>query len=192
MDNQNNQNRNNNQDPNRNNRQGVSFVLLVTLITSVLVLFLFQFQNMESAEEISYNKFLKMVEDGDIEKVDIGSSQINITTKKDKDTNIQKEYYTGIVNDDKLVDRLLEAGVEVNQDIPDTTSAMLLNIIFTFVPIACIVGLFVWFTRKMSKGGGMMGIGKSNAKMYVEKETGVTFRDVAGTGRGQGVPAGGR
>ncbi len=180
MDNQNNQNRNNNQDPNRNNRQGVSFVLLVTLITSVLVLFLFQFQNMESAEEISYNKFLKMVEDGDIEKVDIGSSQINITAKKDKDTNIQKEYYTGIVNDDKLVDRLLEAGVEVNQDIPDTTSAMLLNIIFTFVPIACIVGLFVWFTRKMSKGGGMMGIGKSNAKMYVEKETGVTFRDVAG------------
>ena len=154
--------------------------MIVTLITTILVLLLFQFQGMESAEEISYNKFIKMVEDGDVEKVDIGANQIDITAKQGKDDTVQKEYYTGIVNDDKLVDRLLEAGVEVNQDIPDTTSAMLLNIILTFVPIACIVGLFVWFTRKMSKGGGMMGIGKSNAKMYVEKETGVTFKDVAG------------
>lgn len=180
MDNQNNQNRNNNQDPNRNNRQGVSFVLVVTLITTILVLILFQFQGMDSAKEISYNKFINMVENGEVEKVDIGSNQINITAKQGKDDAVQKKYYTGIVNDEKLVDRLLDAGVEVNQDIPDTTSAMVLNIILTFVPIACIVGLFVWFTKKMSKGGGMMGIGKSNAKMYVEKQTGVTFKDVAG------------
>ena len=180
MDNQNNQNRNNNQDPDRNNRQGVSFVLIVTLITTILVLVLFQFQGVNSAEEISYNRFIKMVEDGEVEKVDIGASQINITAKQGKDDAVQREYYTGIVNDDQLVDRLLEAGVEVNQEIPDTTSSMLLSIILTFRPIACIVGFFVWFTRKMSKGGGMMGIGKSNAKMYVEKETGVTFKDVAG------------
>ena len=81
MDNQNNQNRNNNQDPNRNNRQGVSFVLIVTLITTILVLVLFQFQGVNSAEEISYNRFIKMVEDGEVEKVDIGASQINITAK---------------------------------------------------------------------------------------------------------------
>lgn len=180
MDNQNNQNRNNNQDPNRNNRQGVSFVLIVTLITTILVLVLFQFQGVNSAEEISYNRFIKMVEDGEVEKVDIGASQINITAKQGKDDTVQREYYTGIVNDDQLVDRLLDAGVEVNQEIPDTTSSMLLSIILTFLPIACIVGLCVWFTKKMSKGGGMMGIGKSNAKMYVEKQTGVTFKDVAG------------
>ena len=136
MDNQNNQNRNNNQDPNRNNRQGASFVLIVTLITTILVLLLFQFQGMESAEEISYNKFIKMVEDGDVEKVDIGANQIDITAKQGKDDTVQKEYYTGIVNDDQLVDRLLDAGVEVNQEIPDTTSSMLLSIIFTFLPIA--------------------------------------------------------
>lgn len=180
MDNQNNQNRNNNQDPGRNNRQGISFILLVTLITSIVVLVLFQLQGMGNAEEISYNRFLQMVDDGKIEKVEIGSSQITITAKKDTDSPTQQQYYTGTVNDDKLIDRLLDAGVEVSQEIPDTTSAVILNLIFTFVPIACLVGLFVWFTRKMSKGGGMMGIGKSNAKMYVEKETGVTFQDVAG------------
>ena len=57
---------------------------------------------------------------------------------------------------------------------------MVLNVLLTFLPIALIVGTFVWMTRKMSKGGGVMGIGKSNAKMYVEKQTGVTFQDVAG------------
>ena len=74
MDNQNNQNRNNNQDPGRNNRQGISFILLVTLITSIVVLVLFQLQGMGNAEEISYNRFLQMVDDGKIEKVEIGSS----------------------------------------------------------------------------------------------------------------------
>lgn len=82
MDNQNNQNRNNNQDPGRNNRQGISFILLVTLITSIVVLVLFQLQGMGNAEEISYNRFLQMVDDGKIEKVEIGSSQITITAKK--------------------------------------------------------------------------------------------------------------
>ena len=86
MDNQNNQNRNNNQDPDRNNRQGVSFVLIVTLITTILVLVLFQFQGVNSAEEISYIRYIKLVEDGEVEKVVIGASQINITAKQGKDT----------------------------------------------------------------------------------------------------------
>ena len=91
-----------------------------------------------------------------------------------------RQYYTGIINDDKLVERLEDAGVEFTQEIPDATSAIILNVLLTFLPIVLIAGFFVWMTRKMSKGGGMMGIGKSNAKMYVEKETGVTFKDVAG------------
>ena len=130
MDNQNNQNRNNNQDPGRNNRQGISFILLVTLITSIVVLVLFQLQGMGNAEEISYNRFLQMVDDGKIEKVEIGSSQITITAKKDTDSPTQQQYYTGTVNDDKLIDRLLDAGVEVSQEIPDTTSAVILNLIY--------------------------------------------------------------
>ena len=173
MDNQNNKN-------NKNNKQGISFILLVTVITSILVVALFQFQGMTSAKEITYNKFLKMVDDGKIKKVEIQSDKIMIVTKKDKDSGISQEYYTGVVNDDELTNRLEKAGVEFNQEIPDTTSAVAMNVILTFLPIAFFVGMIVWMTKRMSKGGGMMGIGKSNAKMYVEKKTGVTFKDVAG------------
>ena len=173
MDNQNNKN-------NKNNKQGISFILLVTVITSILVVALFQFQGMTSAKEITYNKFLKMVDDGKVKKVEIQSDKIMIVTKKDKDSGISQEYYTGVVNDDELTNRLEKAGVEFNQEIPDTTSAVAMNVILTFLPIAFFVGMIVWMTKRMSKGGGMMGIGKSNAKMYVEKQTGVTFLDVAG------------
>lgn len=173
MDNQNNKN-------NKNNKQGISFILLVTVITSILVVALFQFQGMTSAKEITYNKFLKMVDDGKVKKVEIQSDKIMIVTKKDKDSGISQEYYTGVVKDDELTKRLEKAGVEFNQEIPDTTSAVAMNVILTFLPIAFFVGMIVWMTKRMSKGGGMMGIGKSNAKMYVEKQTGVTFKDVAG------------
>ena len=121
-----------------------------------------------------------MVDDGKVKKVEIQSDKIMIVTKKDKDSGISQEYYTGVVNDDELTNRLEKAGVEFNQEIPDTTSAVAMNVILTFLPIAFFVGMIVWMTKRMSKGGGMMGIGKSNAKMYVEKQTGVTFKDVAG------------
>ena len=173
MDNQNNKN-------NKNNKQSISFIILVTVITSILVMALFQFQGMTSAKEITYNKFLKMVDDGKVKRVEIQSDKIMITTKKDETSGVVQEYYTGVVNDDKLTERLEEAGVEFNQKIPDTTSAMAMNVILTFLPIAFFVGMIIWMTKRMSKGGGMMGIGKSNAKMYVEKQTGVTFKDVAG------------
>ena len=173
MDNQNNKN-------NKNNKQGISFILLVTVISSILVIALFQFQGMTSAKEITYNKFLKMVDDGEVRKVQIQSDKIMIVTKKDKDSGVAQEYYTGVVNDDDLTKRLEKAGVEFKQEIPDTTSAVAMNVILTFLPIAFFVGMIIWMTKRMSKGGGMMGIGKSNAKMYVEKQTGVTFKDVAG------------
>lgn len=181
MDNQNNQNRNNNnKDPNKNNKQGISFVIMVTLITSILVLALYQFRGAGTSKEISYDKFLSMVEEDKVEKVLISSDRIEITEKAKGDSKVKKEYYTGVVRDDSLSEKLFKAGVEYEQEIPDTTSAIILNLLFTILPIALIVGMFIWMTRKMTKGGGMMGVGKSNAKMYVEKETGVTFKDVAG------------
>ena len=178
MDNQNNQN---NQRPNNNkNQQGISFVILVTLITTIMVLALYQFRGATNSEEISYDKFLAMVDKGEIEKVEIKSDKLVITAKKKDKNKPAKEYFTGIVNDDNLSSRLYKAGVEYKHAIPDTTSMMVLNVLLTILPVALIVGMFVYMTRKMSKGGGMMGIGKSNAKMYVEKQTGVTFKDVAG------------
>lgn len=185
MDNQNsNQNNNNpnNKNPknNRNNKQGISFIILVTLITTVMVMALFQFQGTGSDNEISYDEFLEMVDDGKVEEVVIQSGRIVITEKKEKDQKIAKEYYTGVVRDDSLAERLEKAKVKFSQQIPDTTSAIIAQTLFSLIPVVILVGVFVWMTRKMSKGGGMMGIGKSNAKMYVEKQTGVTFKDVAG------------
>lgn len=181
MDNQNNNNQNNrNQNNNRNNKQGLSFVILVTLVTTVMVMALFQFQGMGDDNEISYDEFLKMVDDKKVEEVVIHSTRIVITQKKEKGQKIAKEYYTGVVRDDSLPERLDKAGVKFSQQIPDTTSAVVAQTLLTLLPIAVLVGVFVWMTRKMAKGGGMMGIGKSNAKMYVEKQTGVTFKNVAG------------
>lgn len=178
MDNQNNQN---NQRPNNNkNQQGISFVILVTLLTTIMVLALYQFRGATNSEEISYDKFLAMVDKGEVEKVEIKSDKLVITAKKQCKEKVGKEYFTGIVNDVNLSSRLYKAGVEYKHTIPDTTSMMVLNVLLTILPVALIVGMFVYMTRKMAKGGGMMGIGKSNAKMYVEKQTGVTFKDVAG------------
>ena len=176
MDNQNKKN----QDPKKNNRQGFSFVILVTLITTILVLALYQFQGQGSETEISYDKFLKYVDAGKVDKVEIDSDKLIITMKKKSGDRIAKKYYTGVVKDDQLSDKLYKAHVEYNAKIPDTTSAVMLQLLGTFLPVACLVALIIWTTKRMSKGGGMMGIGKSNAKMYVEKQTGVTFKDVAG------------
>ena len=180
MDNQNNQNKNNQGPNNKKNRQGFSFIILVTLITAILVLALYQFQGSAGSQEISYDQFLKYVDDKKVEEVIISSDRITITMKKEHGARTAKQYYTGVVRDDTLAGRLDKAGVKFGQEIPDTTSAVILNVLLTLLPIALIVGMFVWMTKRMSKGGGMMGIGKSNAKMYVEKETGITFKDVAG------------
>ena len=178
--NQNNSNQNNRNPNNRNNKQGFSFIILVTFITSIMVLALFQFQGAGSDNEISYDEFLEMVDDGKVDEVVVQSNRIVITEKKEKNQKIAKEYYTGVIRDDSLAERLEKADVKFSQQIPDTTSAIIAQTLFSLVPVVILVGLFVWMTRKMTKGGGMMGIGKSNAKMYVEKQTGVTFKDVAG------------
>ena len=177
MDNQ----KKNNQNPNnKNNKQGFSFIILVTLITSILVMALYQFQGEGAESEITYDKFLEYVDKGQVARVEIQNDQLVITMKKEKGERTAKEYHTGVVKDDTLSERLYKHHVVYSQEIPDTTSAIIWQLIGTFLPIALLVGMIVWMTRKMAKGGGMMGVGKSNAKMYVEKQTGVTFRDVAG------------
>lgn len=201
MDNQNNKN---NKDP-KNNRQGWGIILVTTLLTVFIVMGLYSMMQDKNPEEISYNKFLTMVDDGKVEKVTIDSTKLYITLKdeakkddaddkdstasnlvdqlEEKNGNQEKspDYYTGAVKDDTLSDRLYKAGVEYEQRIPDTASSMIFEIFITVVlPILLLVILFNFLMKRMSKGGGMMGIGKSNAKVYVEKETGVTFQDVAG------------
>ena len=173
-------NQNGNKDNNKNNKQGFSFVILITMLTALLVFAMYQFQEVDSDQEITYNKFLKMIDEKKVEKVEIKSDRILITAKKESGDKVNKEYYTGRMNDDQLVEKLEKAKIDFNQEVPDTTSAIVAQYAMNIIPLVIFIALIVWMTRKMSKGGGMMGIGKSNAKMYVEKQTGVTFKDVAG------------
>ena len=173
-------NQNGNKDNNKNNKQGFSFVILITMLTALLGFAMYQFQGVDSDQEITYNKFLKMIDEKKVEKVEIKSDRILITAKKESGDKVNKEYYTGRMNDDQLVEKLEKAKIDFNQEVPDTTSAIVAQYAMNIIPLVIFIALIVWMTRKMSKGGGMMGIGKSNAKMYVEKQTGVTFKDVAG------------
>ena len=173
-------NQNGNKDNNKNNKQGFSFVILITMLTALLVFAMYQFQGVESDQEITYNKFLKMIDEKKVEKVEIKSDRILITAKKESGDKVNREYYTGRMNDDQLVEKLEKVKIDFNQEVPDTTSAIVAQYAMNIIPLVIFIALIVWTTRKMSKGGGMMGIGKSNAKMYVEKQTGVTFKDVAG------------
>lgn len=214
------ENKNNNNNP-KNNRQGWGIVLITTLLAVFIVMGLYSLMQDKNPQEISYNKFLKMVDEGKVEKVTIGSSRIYITMKDGADAEKSSEdaasdstgtadanenlvdglteqmekaagqadgekerepdYYTGVVNDDGLSDRLYEAGVDYGQEIPDTLSSMMFELFVTVIlPLILLMILFNFLMKRMTKGGGMMGIGKSNAKVYVERETGVTFQDVAG------------
>lgn len=138
-----------------------------------------------SNQEITYNEFLEKVDAGEVESVEITDEQINIVPKSDAKENPfmpaeEITYYTGRVEDATLISHLLEKDVKINGEIPDN-SGFLLSILLTYVlPFVVIIFLFNFLMKKMSGGGGPMGVGKSNAKVYVQKETGVTFKDVAG------------
>ena len=206
-------NQNNNKNP-KNNRQGWGVILATTLLAIFVVMGLSSLMRGQDPEEISYDKFLNLVEDKKVEKVTLDTAKIYITLtdearkkelekagneeelaanellsqmeeamgqSKDKKAEHAPDYYTGAVDDYQLAERLDKAGVTFEQAIPDTMSAMIFEVFITLIlPLLLMVILFNFVMRKMSKGGGMMGIGKSNAKVYVEKETGVTFQDVAG------------
>ena len=134
-----------------------------------------------TTQEITYDQFIKMIENGKVAEVEFESDRIVIVPKNPAYAGRIFEFYTGRVYDPELTQKLLDAGVTFKEEIPDTTSAVILNVILTFVPIILLLVLPFFMFRKMSKnGGGMMGVGKSKAKVYVQKETGVTFKDVAG------------
>ncbi|MDO4475961.1 MAG: ATP-dependent zinc metalloprotease FtsH [Lachnospiraceae bacterium] len=177
-----NNNRGNNNNRNNKNHSMVLMFLMVTLV----VLFVMSFVNNRvkdsTSKEISYNEFLTMLDQGLVEEVEIESSRLVITPKTQPlaGRGVQIGYYTGRVYDPYLVERLSQAGITFREEIPDTTTDLILNILLSFLPLIFIWILMGFLMRKMSGGGGMMGVGKSKAKMYMQKETGVTFKDVAG------------
>ena len=206
-------NNNKNKDPNHN-RQGWGIILVTTLLVTFMVMGLYSMMRGSGPEQISYDKFLSLIDEGEVQEVNLYSDRIYITLtdearqkelKKSGQTGISgnvwsqlqeqmqsgsstgeeserdPDYYTGYVNDYTLTDKLEEAGVKFGSEPADTVGQTLLELFITVIlPIGLMAGMLIWLMRKMTKGGGVMGIGKSNAKMYMEKETGVTFQDVAG------------
>ena len=183
----------NNQNHNKNNkpdRRGWFLICIITLLVGFLMLTMYDLAKDMTTKEISYDEFLTMVDEGKVKEVVIGHDKLVITPKKEESKypildqltkDVTMTYYTGIVEDETLSARLYAAKVKFSSEIPDTASALFWNFVLTIVlPFGGIFLLMFFMTRKISKGGGLMGIGKSNAKMYVEKETGITFKDVAG------------
>lgn len=168
--------------PNTNNKKP----FLYTLVAAILFLTLFSYMTNRikegSSKEITYDQFIKMVDNGEVKEVLFKSDKIVIDPKKQENPMYEIKYYTGYVKDDTLVGRLLKADVKTSGEVVDTRTTIV-DIIMVYVLPLVLVYIVMWFLFKMisKSGGGMMGgVGKSNAKVYVEKETGVTFKDVAG------------
>lgn len=173
-------NKNNNDNKAPKNKQTILMLLVVTLVTLLAMSFIKNIYNNSIAKQITYNEFLDMIDKGEVESVEIDSNQINIKVKEQENPLVDVVYYTGIIDNPELPKILDEAKVEYYHTVPDSGSAILDILLIYILPFA-----FIWIglsfvMRKMNKGGGMMGVGKSNAKVYVEKKTGVTFKDVAG------------
>ncbi|MBQ9989846.1 MAG: ATP-dependent zinc metalloprotease FtsH [Lachnospiraceae bacterium] len=179
--------RNSGQDP---RKQNLLVFLVATLISLVMMSYFMKSVNGATTQEVPYDQFIQMVEAGEVESVYISSDRIQFvpaSQEKQQTTVIgllttqTVTYYTGKAESDTaLTARLLEAGVEINPEIPDSSN-MILSFLFTYVfPLLLIWGILGFAMKRISKGGGPMGVGKSNAKVYVQKETGVTFKDVAG------------
>lgn len=132
-----------------------------------------------TTQEITYDKFVDMLEDGQIASVEDTGTTWKITPKEQGRDGLTKSYYTGKMSDDDLLPLMKEKGVEIKPYIQDTWSMVIWNIISILAPILLLWLAFGLLMRRMG-GGGMMGVGKSKAKVYIEKETGVTFKDVAG------------
>ena len=194
MDNQYNRNNsNNNRNPNapKNKKPGWGALIFVGIISLILVITMYNLGQDTEMQKITYDEFLEMVDQGEVEKVVLESDRIVITPKNQKEVSSDNilelfsgkvEYYTGLVNDNTLPERLEKAGVSFEQEIEDSTGVFMMSLFLNLIlPVGLFLLLGYFLTRNMSKGGGgIMGVGKSNAKMYVEKSTGVTFKDVAG------------
>ena len=179
-------NRNNgNGGPGNGNRNHSTILIFmaVTLITLLIMNFFNKMVKDTTSQEITYDEFLEMVDKGLVEEVTLDEDTITVVPKVQpfSASGMEISYYTGrIYSDTELVSRLEKAGIRFNEEIPDTTTNLILNVVLSFAPLILIWILLGVVMRKMAGGGGMMGVGKSKAKVYVQKETGVLFKDVAG------------
>ena len=172
---------------NRNNRGGQGIMAFV--ITALLALFVYALISNHisnaSTQEKTYTDFIEELDKGNVKSVEFDSYEIDYTLVDDGHDSYDVKYYTGRIADEELLKELKTSKtsegkpIKINAAIPDNTSTWVLNILSFIIPLLLLWVLFAFLSKKM--GGSMgMGVGKSTAKVYVEKSTGVTFKDVAG------------
>lgn len=171
----------------RNNRggQGIMAFILLTLVALFVYALISNSISHASTQEKSYSDFIKQLDKGNVKSVEFDSYEIDYKLVDDGHKNYDITYYTGRVADDELVPTLKKAktsegkSIEIKAAIPDNTSTWIFNILSFIVPLILLWVLLAFVSKKM--GGSMgMGVGNSTAKVYVEKSTGVNFKDVAG------------
>ena len=171
----------------RNNRggQGIMAFILLTLVALFVYALISNSISHASTQEKSYSDFIKQLDKGNVKSVEFDSYEIDYKLVDDGHKDYDITYYTGRVADDELVPALKKAktsegkSIEIKAAIPDNTSTWIFNILSFIVPLILLWVLLAFVSKKM--GGSMgMGVGKSTAKVYVEKSTGVNFKDVAG------------
>ena len=179
-----NNNGNNNGDKkNNHNGQMILSFIMVTLVALFFISFFASRFSQMSSKETTYSDFLKQLEQNNVKTVEFSNYEIDYTLVEDK-AAYKITYYTGAVNDPDLIKTLKESKtsegnpIEISATVPDNTSTWLLNILSFVIPLVVLWILFGFLMKRM--GGGAMGVGKTTAKVYVEKTTGVTFKDVAG------------
>lgn len=170
------------------NRQTFLIIIICILLSLIFMGIFNNMINSSTSKEISYDKFMKMVEKSEVKEVTIESGTLTIVPKEQKYEGLDLTYTTTMVGDENsLRDLLNEHNLKNNDNIqfekklPDATASIVAAILNFLIPVILLVVGFSLIMRMMNKGGGgMMGVGKSKAKTYVQKETGITFKDVAG------------
>ena len=171
-----------NQGPGNGNKNHQSILaFLICLLVTLVCFSLFTNMLKDDSSEITYDKFIDMVEKDQIKSVTLQSGTLTIVPRKQSNPYQEVVYYTNQVEDENaLTERLEGKNIIFKSEPPDAFSEFLSMMLSILLPSLLLFVLLMFFMRRMNKGGGMMGVGKSRAKAYVQKETGITFKDVAG------------
>lgn len=170
-----------NNDPNKkkNIKSAVIMLVICLGLTTLFSTVMNRYRNGEQ-EKITYDAFVEMLDKDEIKSVTLTDSKVLIEPKKQENPLVKTVYYTVIFPDAELTNRLLAADIHFEKQ-EDSSSSWAIQILASWLlPFILIYAMMFFVMRGIGKGGGMMGVGKSNAKVYVEKKTGVTFADVAG------------
>ena len=170
-----------NKDKKKKNISMMIFILFCAVCLFLIFQILINQVKESQRKEITYSEFLTMLKNDEVDTVTaMTDGTLEITKKSESKSPLKITYYTGQFTDLTLVDRLEDAGVTYKQEIQKSSSGLVTILLYYVLPFVILYAILFFIMRGVSKGGGMMGVGKSTAKMYVQKETGVTFKDVAG------------